>query len=245
MFHKLEFSKHKNNNIFTSCFGFLYFTNLSFRNTKTTTPLGDSNEVDLLIANSDAKHQEGVVNYRVGGAKQRDVWDKIPTWEIEVGHIGVFRNDNNASSPWFLGRVLQVIEDGLHVHGIAGETLIIHEMGNEKRSSGISDPVSLTTSSRSGNEGNFNYNGKHYYRYQEQTRRNGIQDVFKKKIVDSVKLMVVRSAHDRSTLAYWGPQDKILKVGMSIRKDVLLELDKNPNVNWKMPEITKKSKKRK
>ena len=118
-------------------------------------------------------------------------------------------------------------------------------MGNEKRSSGISDPVSLTTSSRSGNEGNFNYNGKHYYRYQEQTRRHGIQDVFKKKIVDSVKLMVVRSAHDRNTLAYWGPQEKILKVGMSIRKDVLLELDKNPNVNWKMPEITRKSKKRK
>ncbi len=221
-FKNLSFQNTKTTRLLHLFFCFLCFTNLSFRNTKTTISLGDSNEIDLLIANSDAKHQEGVVNYRVGGARQRDVWDKLPTWEIGVGHICVFRNDNNTSSPWFLGRVLQVIEDGLHLHGITGETLIIHEMGNEKRSSGISDQVSLTTSSRSGNEGNFNYNGKHYYRYQEQSRRNGTQDVFKKKIVDSVKLMVVRSAHERSSLAYWGPRDKILKVGMSIRKDVLL-----------------------
>ena len=84
VFHKLEFSKHKNDNIFTSCFGFFVFHKLEF-----SIPLGDSNDVDILIANSDANHQEGLVNYRVGGARQRDVRDKLPTWEIEVGHICV------------------------------------------------------------------------------------------------------------------------------------------------------------
>ena len=62
VFHKLEFSKHKNDNIFTSCFGFFVFHKLEF-----SIPLGDSNDVDILIANSDANHQEGLVNYRVGG----------------------------------------------------------------------------------------------------------------------------------------------------------------------------------
>jgi hypothetical protein len=207
--------------------------------------LGNSEESDRLIALSDGKHQEGLVNYRVGGAKQRDVWEKLPTWEVEVGHICVFRNDNNENSPWFLGKVLEVIEDGRQHHGIQGETLVIHEMGNEKRSCGVSDPVSLTTSCRSGNEGNFNYNGKHYYRYQEQSKRHGTQDVFKKKLTNSAKLLIVRSAHDRSTLAYWGPEEKILKTSLSLRKDILLELDKNPNVKWNMPELAKNPRKNK
>jgi len=185
-----------------------------------------------------------LVNYRVGGAAQRDVWEHLPSWSVDVGHVAVF-STKNEKSPWFLGTVLEVISDGKNLHGIDGETFVVHEMGNEKRSNAVSEPVNLIERARGANEGNWNYRKKHYYRYQEHTRRNGTQDVFKKKLSNSEKLIPVRTAVGRDTLAYWGPSDKILKTKMELRKDVLVELSKNPNVLWTMSEVSQTSKKSK
>ena len=61
---------------------------------------------------------EGLVNHHVGGAAKRDVWAKLPDWEVRVGHIGVF-STHREDQPWTVGLILEVFEETRDADDIA------------------------------------------------------------------------------------------------------------------------------
>ena len=194
-----------------------------------------SNDAALqAIQASSSLRLEGIVNHHVGKAAKRDVWERLPVWTVEVGHLAVFRTDDK-DEPWILGEILEVSDEAnaLNQHGMLGtEAIKIHEMGRAGKDKNAPVKIGMCLASRP--VGTWTPTGKYHYRY--QTLDKGVvKDVYEVKNKPKSNRTIVSSVHSRDCIVWWGPRDKVLKADTTLLKLVLVELDKNPNVMWKMP----------
>ena len=195
------------------------------------------NEDELMLAESSALRTEGMTNYHVGPAAGGDVWNALPVWTVEVGHIAVFRTDD-IGEPWFLGEVVEVIDDGSARLGMDGECFHIQEMGKDVKREGSllhsdSKTVLCGSIARVSNS-NWRFSGAHWYRY-TTTGKHGMMDVYLPAKSDLAKYTPRLSSHSRDSIAYWGPRDQVLTTANRLLAKVLKKLDQNPQVLWSFP----------
>ena len=175
--------------------------------------------------------EEGLVDHHVGPASRRDVWDKLPSWTVEVGHIAVLSTQDD-QAPWFVGVVTEVVDEGQDRFGIDGEAIVVHELGDSSSYSSM-EPINL---GGGGSRGlNWKPKGKIYFRYQQANKQGERKDLFQKEESRSRTKVKVTSPHDRSTLAYWGDRESILNTDTRLKTKILKLLSANPNVKWTMP----------
>ena len=192
-------------------------------------------EDELMLAESSDLRTEGMTNYHVGAAAGKDVWEVLPVWTVEVGHIAVFRTDD-VGEPWFLGEVVEAIDDGKARLGVAGECFRVHEMGNGiKRKDNSNSQHSKTVLCARASISDWKFSGAHWYHYTTIGKR-GMMDVYLPKKTDLAKYTPRLSTHSRDAIAYWGPRDQVLKNGNRLLAKVLRKLDQNPKVLWSYPE---------
>ena len=178
--------------------------------------------------------EEGLVNHHVGPASRRDVWDKLPSWTVEVGHIAVLSTQDE-HAPWFVGVVTEVVDNGKDRFAIDGEVIVVHELGDSSSYSST-EPINL---GGGGSRGlNWKPKGKNYFRYQHVKQNGERKDIFQKNESKSGTKEKVTSPHDRSSLAYWGDRESILNADTKLKKKILDLLSANPNVKWSHPSIT-------
>ena len=196
-----------------------------------------------ILEESSALRREGMPNYHVGPASQRDVWVSLPVWTVEVGHIVILRTDDSGE-PWFLGEVLEVIENGKERFGEHGEYLRVHEMGKEIKLEGktaLDGSLGSSRPSASTLPSNWKFNGVHWYRYttigRKGGRKNARMDVYLPMKSDLPKYVPVITPCSRDAVAWWGPRDQVLTAGNRLLAPVLKRLDANSSVRWSLPKI--------
>lgn len=188
--------------------------------------------------------EEGLVNHHVGPAGARDDWDLLPSWTVNVGDIGIFRGAD-AVEPWFVGEILEVVDNGSQRFGMQGETIVIHEMGRDtKRLVRVGDqnesesesPVSLYQQQC---VGWWKFDAPQYYRYKtlpnHKGKGGGLDEYRPRKDDDVIKRLRVTAPHERDSLVWWGPVKEMLTKHGVVLKKVLRVLDRNPRVTWKLP----------
>ena len=198
--------------------------------------------------------EEGLVNHHIGPARLRDDWDLLPSWTVNVGDLGIFRGAD-ANEPWFVGEILEVVDNGSQRFGMQGEIIVIHEMGRDtKRLVRVGDQHESESESavslyQQQCVGWWKFDAPQYYRYKTQPNqrgKNGGRDEYlPHKDDDLTKRLRVTAAHERESLVWWAPVKEILTKNGVVLKKVLRILDRNPRVSWNLPPKDKVSAKKK
>ena len=185
--------------------------------------------------------EEGLVNHHVGPAAKRDVWDKLPVWEVKEGHIGVF-STHREDQPWIVGLIKKVFPEVVDDEGKPKQMMSVHEMGYEASRGRNDGPVVLGDFQPARD---WKFDGKNFFRYQVAVKDRGLCDEYFHKQQSNTNYIYVRSMQNRDALAFWGPAEVVLRKSSQLFDRVLQQLQENPNVKWKYPPEVKKRKPKK
>ena len=163
-------------------------------------------EANAVIVRSRGQREEQLVNHHVGGATNREAWNKLPTEVPEVGNYVVYKNETQEldmcveggmEHPWNVGLVLSIQ---------ANNTFRVHETGR---------PIAAE-------KDRFSIKNAYYLRYQVSKKDvNGVvvtQDVYKTKSTTiPCGAMRVESVISFDELAWWNTEDKVLTKYRTVR----------------------------
>ena len=177
-------------------------------------------EANAVIVRSRGQREEQLVNHHVGGATNREAWNKLPTEVPEVGNYVVYKNETQEldmcveggmEHPWNVGLVLSIQ---------ANNTFRVHETGR---------PIATE-------KDRFSIKNAYYLRYQvSKIGVNGVvvtQDFYKTRNTIPSGAMRVESVVSFDELAWWNTEEKVLTKTRKVLHEVLKELSSMNQIKW-------------